>query len=103
MCKEGITTSASYCVKPDESSSICEGENKEIPTPGVDKTELKLSCESFGGKFLESYNECEGHFSKDYGKECQNLGGKFSPCESACRHNIQPGPCIQVCIPVCKF
>jgi len=78
-------------------------------------------CESEGGgKWLAEYNECEYinpkscaqlNPAKDNATKCQSefctqrLKGKFSDCESACRHTDINAPinCIAVCVPVCSL
>lgn len=57
------------------------------------------ACLSFDGTWLKETKECEG-----MGKEmCENLGGTYSDCASACRNNPEGGLCTQQCVQVCKF
>src|SRR3989344_1019646 len=62
-------------------------------------------CEQKNGKWLTEYNECETSDLESGIKnpQCENLGGKYNECNSACRHNTDNRPCITVCIQVCKF
>lgn len=62
-------------------------------------SELGITCEDFGGDWVADYSECE-FLSEDY---CSLMGGEFFECESACRHELEPGPCVLMCIPVCKI
>jgi hypothetical protein len=57
------------------------------------------ACLSFDGKWLPEYQECEG-MSRE---QCENLGGDYNECASACRHEKEPGPCTLQCVFVCKF
>lgn len=56
------------------------------------------TCTANSGKWLDEYNECE-NITK---LVCDQLGGQFSECESACRHQ-ETEYCIFLCVPVCKF
>lgn len=80
------------------------------PTPVADfpsDDQLKSSpsawqkqCEIYGGKWIVEFNECEGLRYT----QCEELGGIFDDCASACRHNPDPqAVCIQMCIPLCTF
>jgi endonuclease/exonuclease/phosphatase family metal-dependent hydrolase len=61
--------------------------------------QLPQLCRENNGTWLEEYKECES-VSKQW---CQESGGHFNECESACRHASNPGPCTMQCVPVCKF
>ena len=61
--------------------------------------ELKLSCDHGGGSWLDDYFECE-NINKDW---CDEAGGKFNECASACRNNPDAKICIMQCVSVCKF
>jgi hypothetical protein len=58
-----------------------------------------FTCMQHGGRWLWQYNECEGITQA----KCNEIGGKFYSCTSACRHATEPGPCIMVCVQVCDF
>lgn len=67
-------------------------------------TDPKTLCEQNEGTWLAAYNECESATGGIDDKTCKELGGTFSECDSACRHNSNPNAaCIEVCINVCKF
>lgn len=57
------------------------------------------SCSHNGGTWLEKYKECE-YASREW---CRTLGGRFDECGSACRHELNPGPCTMQCVPICQF
>ncbi len=76
--------------------------NVEIEDPmasGGDIISLAESCTDNDGVWLEDFSECE-LISEDW---CLNNGGSFSECESACRHDDEDVPCIDLCVPVCSF
>jgi len=68
---------------------------------------LKKICEENEGIWLEDYRECESMWSnKGLNKDrCEELGGKFDECTSACRHDPSDGLglCVLACVRVCKF
>ncbi|MBN1274673.1 hypothetical protein JXA12_00065 [Candidatus Woesearchaeota archaeon] len=57
------------------------------------------ACWSFDGTWLPEYQECEGMSEE----QCENLGGTYDGCASACRHDPDAEICIEVCVPVCAF
>ena len=57
------------------------------------------ACQEAGGEWLSSYNECEG-VSESW---CQQQGGSFEQCASACRHDPNTDVCTMQCVPVCSF
>ena len=59
----------------------------------------RKACIDAEGKWLQEYNECEGLNQKS----CEELGGSFEECASACRHDPKAELCIAVCVNVCKF
>jgi len=77
-------------VCPDGSSSSPDSQTEIDP---------QIQCQSRGGQWLSQYSECEG-VTQD---QCQELGGDFNGCESACRHDPSAELCIQVCIAICKL
>jgi len=56
-------------------------------------------CTLNSGKWLSEYNECEG-ISRT---ACEQTGGFFEECASACRHNPDAEICIAMCVAVCKY
>ena len=58
-----------------------------------------FGCEDAGGNWLTEHNECE------YGDRewCDQAGGMFAECESACRHDSEAEICTMQCVPVCQF
>ncbi|MDD2807724.1 MAG: Gmad2 immunoglobulin-like domain-containing protein [Patescibacteria group bacterium] len=67
--------------------------------PADDRISISENCQNNKGIWLENFQECE-HTSQHW---CEQNGGTFFECESACRHDPNHGMCIQQCIPVCKF
>ena len=61
--------------------------------------QLPESCAQNNGTWLEKYKECE-YASREW---CAKAGGHFDECGSACRHELNPGPCTMQCVPLCKF
>ena len=61
--------------------------------------QLPESCAQNNGTWLEKYKECE-YASREW---CGTAGGHFDECGSACRHELNPGPCTMQCVPVCNF
>ena len=53
-------------------------------------------CTELGGNYIAEHEECEYISSQG----CQDMGGRFDQCASACRHS--PGDvCTMQCVPVC--
>lgn len=82
----------------------CEAEN----AGAIDITEgacmdsdvnLEGACLSFDGTWLEASQECEGMGQE----QCENLGGTFNECASACRNNPEAEICTLQCVIVCQF
>ena len=68
------------------------------PTPALGQ-QVPESCAQNNGTWLKKYKECE-YTSREW---CDRAGGHFDECGSACRHEVNPGPCTMQCVPVCKF
>ena len=56
-----------------------------------------VNCLSKHGRWLNKYQECE--FVSE--QSCNEMGGQFNECASACRHQSPDVVCIQMCVPVC--
>ena len=57
-------------------------------------------CAVNNGTWLPQYKECE-NAKKDW---CEQTGGQYIECASACRHNPDPNAiCTLQCVPVCVF
>ena len=69
-----------------------------VPTLAAGQ-QLPESCAQNNGTWLEKYKECE-YASREW---CDAAGGHFDECGSACRHELNPGPCTMQCVPICKF
>ena len=72
-----------------------------IPSPSTEESQEAVAqqCSNAGGSWLAEFDECENLDQI----ECQEAGGTFNDCVSACRHNPGAEICIQVCVPVCTF
>ena len=57
------------------------------------------ACLSFDGNWLAESNECEG-MAKEM---CEELGGTYNECASACRNDPDAEMCTMQCILVCQF
>lgn len=82
----------------------CEAEkvNATVLYEGVCKDEEpnpEGACLSFDGNWLEEFQECEGMSQE----QCENLGGNYNECASACRHDPDAEICTQQCVQVCEF
>jgi len=59
---------------------------------------LFFVCEEKNGEWIDEYLECE-YLDK---KICENIGGIYTTCASACRHtnsSLCLLPCVEVCAP----
>ena len=61
--------------------------------------DVELLCMENNGTWLSEHNECEGINQI----QCEQMGGMFDECASACRHNPEAVYCIQICVPVCTL
>lgn len=60
---------------------------------------LGQQCETKGGNWLGQAKECEG-ISEG---QCQEIGGEFNACASACRNDPAAQICTMQCVQVCSF
>lgn len=92
-CASGLSCQGIYISKGDagERRNACLAREKDPRT----------ICAQQGRKWLDEYQECEGMTQKT----CEQSGGSYDSCTSACRHDPQyPNvPCIKICIAVCRF
>jgi len=108
VCKEGLelifksTDGSPACVKPSTAEKLLERGwaiiKKEYPPLSSPRTE----CENNGGKWLEKFQECENLTQN----VCEELGGQYKSCVSACRHMPPRDPpiiCSSICVRVCEF
>jgi hypothetical protein len=56
-------------------------------------------CEQAGGHWLAEHDECENVTEK----WCEEQGGSFNACASACRHDPDAQMCTQQCVFVCSL
>ncbi len=82
-----------------------QGEGRTPRTIILEDWEVKSApaadpgCEEAGGNWLAEYNECE-FVDREW---CEEAGGTFAECESACRHDPDAEICTMQCVPVCYF
>ena len=62
-------------------------------------TNLGTECVTEGGNWLTEHHECE-YVSREW---CDEKGGEFQECESACRHNPEAEFCTLQCVIVCAL
>jgi hypothetical protein len=67
--------------------------------PGPAVGDYSAECVKNNGNWLEQYQECE-YISQTW---CEQSGGVFKECESACRHDPKATMCTLQCVPVCQF
>lgn len=112
-CEEVIEDSCSELNNADECSanpdcenvwggpSVCDGETCSDDEEWLgckETTNPKGACLSFDGNWIEETKECEG-MPKEM---CENLGGTYNECASACR-NTDSEFCTLQCVMVCEF
>ncbi|MFW6378814.1 MAG: Kazal-type serine protease inhibitor family protein [Nanoarchaeota archaeon] len=101
----GLTLALSACSTelPDQDDSpINDSDNPDIPSEHTDSGEFadkKLSCQEHGGTWLSEHSECVGISET----ACQDMGGQFDSCASACRHDPDAETCTMQCVLVCRF
>lgn len=61
--------------------------------------EVSEMCERFRGTWLEDTKECERVSEEN----CDEMGGTFNECASACRNNEENRLCTMQCVLVCEF
>ena len=73
------------------------------PPRNIDEPEylptIAEKCEISGGNWLADYSECE-MINKEW---CEENGGTFNECASACRHDSEAEICTLQCVFVCEF
>lgn len=60
---------------------------------------IEEKCENLGGEWLGQFSECEGISQED----CEQMGGNFDNCASACRNDPNATVCTMQCVMVCSF
>lgn len=65
----------------------------------VDPVAIEQSCTEAGGFYVAEHVECE-NISEE---TCEEMGGTFDGCGSACRHEPEGVACIMMCVPFCSF
>lgn len=85
-------------------SNTCEAEsaNAQILYEGAcqdPEPNPQGACVSFDGNWLEDSQECEGMAQS----QCQELGGNYNECASACRNSPKAQLCTTQCVQVCQF
>lgn len=98
---ETIVSSLHY--QPSKSTNE-SGQDQSATSSEEDKANeqevsLARACQNAGGNWLSEHNECEGVMEK----WCQEQGGSFDSCASACRNDPDAQMCTQQCVLVCSF
>jgi len=93
-CPPIKTTFENRCLAENEGAkNIMDGACvDEEPNP-------KGSCLSFDGNWIEETQECEWMPQE----MCDNLGGEYKECSSACRNEPEAENCTLECVQVCQF
>ncbi len=91
------------------------GISNEMPVPGNDVTDVVVipddggsasgtvpaggsACANMGGTLDAIHGECLGIVAN----ACQEIGGTFNECASACRHDPTAEVCTMQCVQVCE-
>lgn len=88
-----------------KNGSLVEIKDETPPTPSAAGGTVEAGqtqaqqCASIGGTWSAQYKECTGISQT----ACQEIGGTFNKCASACRHNPDAEACIMMCVQVCTF
>lgn len=85
-------------------SNRCEAENAGVKnaTDGAcidEGPNLEGACLSFDGTWIEASQECEWMSQQ----MCQELGGIYNECSSACPNDPEAELCTMQCVQVCQF
>lgn len=100
FCDPLVACTAEAKLCPDGSAVGRSGPNCEFsPCPGATGANLSASCQDQKGTWLAQYNECE-YISKAW---CDQVGGTFNECASACRHDAKAEVCTLQCVTVCSL
>ncbi len=83
---------------PSQELPVDNGDDLATGTFPADKSTSEI-CTQSGGTWIESANECEG-ISPNL---CQEMGGNFNECGSACRNNPEAEICTLQCVAYCGF
>ncbi|MGM5488200.1 MAG: putative hemolysin [Nanobdellota archaeon] len=89
-----------HCVVENGSINGCSEiycESYTEPECRVDGSSAQEKCKSHGGEWLGEHQECEGISEA----QCQELGGHYDSCASACRHDPDAEMCTKQCVFVC--
>ncbi|MFT4326647.1 MAG: hypothetical protein ACMXYK_04050 [Candidatus Woesearchaeota archaeon] len=72
---------------------------EEVEAPDTTNMTPAEACEAYRGTWIESAEECEG-ISQNV---CEDLGGNYNECASACRNDPDAEFCTMQCVFVCEF
>ncbi len=75
-----------------------DSSTQENTTQDHGHSDLKVSCEVYGGNWIEDTLECENIAQES----CEELEGKYNSCASACR-NTNSEICTMQCVEVCDL
>ena len=88
----------------DAETALEESDDEEVEVleeVEMEETEVELEtvCSDNSGNWLDDYSECEG-LSQE---KCEESGGVYNECESACRHDENADVCTLQCVAVCVY
>jgi hypothetical protein len=96
-CNPVQVTFANSCEAQNANATILyEGECRDNLSR---EEQLEGACLSFDGRWNAAYAECEYMPAQ----MCEDLGGQFNGCASACRHDPDAEMCTMQCVQVCSF
>lgn len=101
----GLTLALVACTAdfPTRDESLTnDSDDQGLPHQQPDESlmvEKESSCHENNGTWLSEYNECVGISET----ACQDMGGQFNSCASACRHDPDAEICTMQCVLVCQF
>jgi len=99
-CESAPVTDFDSCVAA--GNPVMESYPRQCNANGQTFTEpinLEEQCTINGGTWIDSAHECEG-IGKD---ACQEIGGHFNECASACRNDPTAEICTMQCVQVCQL
>lgn len=105
ICDEGKVPAYKYnamrvaCVSLDTESKLVLRGWALLRLHMYDYDPSRALCERYEGNWLDAHRECE-YISQE---QCSLMGGQFSQCESACRHDPSAEICTLQCVMVCSI
>jgi hypothetical protein len=103
-CQKGVgsyemSCTERACIHQDSPRCLQYATDPDPLPPVVDTDPLAELCDQQGGTRLAPYQECE-EVSQGV---CEEMGGTFVECGSACRHDPDAQICTLQCVAYCMF